>query len=137
MLSAEIDKEEKKDRLAGFLVGAQRLGYTLNDAWDLLLHSREGSGILNDDYEFAVHHQGITSARKADAHTLKKYDKSHPSDPDIIQMKLLADLIERAHQQYKIPYEAIFNKMDPQTFMKTCGSVLGNYDDKLIRLYLQ
>lgn len=126
----------KCDRLAGFLIGAQREGYSLDTSWDMLLNSKQGQGILNDDYEFAVHHMGIASAKKAIKDIGKNYKRGHELDPDISTMLLLATFIETANKKFKIPYENIFKKISISEFMEKCGYVLGNYDDKLIKEYI-
>ncbi len=130
-----IDKI-KCDRIAGFLTGAQRLGYDIDSAWDLLLNSRQGIGMLNNDYEFSVHHQGITSAIKADADYGFGYNKTQQSEPDISQMNLLAELIEIAHNKFDVSYEKMFSKTKLSEFMRICGNALGDYDDKLIKAYI-
>jgi len=126
----------KCDRMAGFLIGAQQLGYSLNNAWDLLLSSEQGNGLLNDEYAYAVHHQGIATAEKADASIGFKYKKGKPKNVNIDQMLLLANFIEFTNKTFNVPYKDIFKKISIQDFMKTCGAVLGNYDDKIVKGYI-
>ena len=124
------------EKVTGFFLGALRMGYDYNDAWSLLLNSRQGQGILSNEYEFSVHFQGTDSARKADACLGDKYSKDHKYKPDLEALKLLADLIDTAHNRFGIPYSEIFKKTSLNSLMETCANVLGNYDDKLIKAYL-
>ena len=43
------------EKIAGFFWKALELGYSWGDAWDLLLKSREGQGILNLEYTYLEH----------------------------------------------------------------------------------
>ena len=139
MLS-ELDMSEKPDRIAYFLIGALGLGYSLNDAWHLLLHSKEGLGILNNEYTYVVHFMGIPSAQKADKENGGKYNKCIPDIDKIVEetfyLELLGEFIEFVNNYFHVPYDQIFNKMSIQDFYETCGHVLGNYDDKLYKRYL-
>ena len=124
------------DKIAGFFQGALYLGYDYDKAWSLLLNSKQGQGILKNNYEFSVHHQGRVSAEKADKDIGDLYDKSDSIEADVNTLRLLADFIIMAHRQFKLKYSDIFKNMSLNEFMKTCGNVLGNYDDKLVKTYL-
>lgn len=129
-------REEKVERMGSFFVGAQQMGYSLNDAWSLMLNSTQGQGLLRGDYLYAEHLQGIATAHKADADIGDKYTERHVRNIDIDILYLLADLIEMANEQFNIPYEKVFEKCSINDFVSMCGNVLGNYDDKLIKRYL-
>lgn len=131
-----IDYEAKLDRMTGFFVGALRMGYSLNDAWKLMLNSTEGTGILEENYTYSVHHQGITSAQKADKAHGQEYDHDSNEEDDIFRLSLLVDFIEMAHKRFNLSYSHIFDKMSIGDFYKECGIVLGSYDDKLLKTYL-
>ncbi len=60
------DRELYVNRMAGFFLGATRLGYDYNETWSLMLNSEQGRGILNREYLYVEHHQGIPSANMAD-----------------------------------------------------------------------
>ncbi len=130
------DRALINEKVTGFFLGALRMGYDYDDAWSLLLESRQGRGILSNDYEFSVHFQGTDSARKADVCLGDKYLKEHKYEPDLFKLKLLAELIDLAHNKNGISYKDMFKKTTLNDFMDTCGVVLGNYDDKLIKAYL-
>ncbi|MBO4395639.1 MAG: hypothetical protein J5819_04770 [Eubacterium sp.] len=130
------DQELINEKVAGFFLGAMRMGYDYDDAWSLLLSSKQGQGILNNEYAYSVHFQGTDSARKANMELGTNYNTGTGIEPDIRQLELLADLIDIAHNRFGIEYKDIFKKTSLNDFMDTCGYVLGNYDDKLIKGYL-
>lgn len=129
-------KEEKVERMGSFLTGAMLMGYSLFDAWDLMLKSVQGQGLLRGEYMYAEHLQGIATAQKADADIGDVYQNRSVRKINVAQLYLLAEFVEYAHDSFKIPYEKIFKKCDIETFMQKCGDCLGNYDDKLIKRYL-
>ena len=124
------------EKVTGFFIGALDLGYSYDDAWSLLLNSKQGQGILNNDYAYSVHHQGRVSADKADADLGNKYKKNSNIKATISQLELLADFISLAHDRFYIEYTDMFKNIPLSKFMSTCGNVLGNYDDKLIKTYI-
>lgn len=125
------------DKISGFFWKALDLGYDWKDAWDLLLNSEEGQGILNLDYTYLVHHSGGTSAIKANEKLGNNYKKnSNIEVNDIYLFTLLAEFILLAHEQFNIDYKDIFSKMDLNEFMKSFGIALGNYDSKIIKNFL-
>lgn len=124
------------EKVTGFFIGALDLGYSYDDAWSLLLNSKQGQGILNNDYVYSVHHQGRVSADKADADLGNKYKKNSNIKATISQLELLAEFISLAHNRFNIEYADMFKNISLSEFMSTCGNVLGNYDDKLIKTYL-
>lgn len=126
----------KCNKIAGFFLGTLRMGYSLDDAWQLMQTSEEGQGILQDDEWYCVHVQGISSAKMADKKNGHKYIKNSILRPTVREMELLAKFIEGTHIKYNIPYSKIFSKYSIGEFYKKCGNVLGNYDDKLVRAYL-
>ena len=125
-----------KDKITGFFMRALQNGYNYNDAWELLLQSKQGQGILNNDYTYSVHFQGSASADKADKEIGNRFVKSHHIKPDVEKLLLLAELISLAHSRFGMRYENIFSNISLDDFMNECGNVLGNYDDKLIKTYL-
>ncbi len=131
-----MDYDLKCDKLSGFLCGAMRLGYSLDDAWSLLLSSRQGQGILNGEYLYCEHREGIVSAEDADRDLGKYYTKNEVVDPDVDSIDLLAEFIENTHLWFKIDYKDIFNKYSIGKFYKDFGYLLGDYDSKLVRAYL-
>lgn len=131
-----ILNEDKCDRITGFFLGSLRMGYSMDDAWKLMLNSKQGRGILNEDYEYCIHHQGIVSAEKADKDMGYKFKKGVSTEPNIDNLYALADFIEIAHGEFNLPYATMFNKYPIGKFFDECGVLLGNYDDKLIKRYL-
>lgn len=131
-------KERKliNEKIEGFFIGALDLGYSYDEAWSLLLDSEQGVGILNNDYKYSVHLQGRASAEKADNIIGYKYKKSSNIKPDLLKLEMLANLIDLAHYEFKIEYKDMFNNISLSKFMEACGSILGNYDHKLIKTYL-
>ena len=127
---------EKSDKIAGFLRGGCELHYSYDDIWKLLLQSTFGQKILQDDYRYVYHVQGRWTAREADREIGDRFEKQSTDMISVEQSNLLAELIETAHDRFAIPYEEIFQKTSLSGFMEQCGSVLGNYDDKLIKNYL-
>ena len=124
------------EKVTGFFIGALDLGYSYDDAWSLLLNSKQGQGILNNEYAYSVHHQGRVSADKADADIGYKYKKDSNINATISQLELLADFISLAHNRFNIKYTDMFKNIPLSEFISTCGNVLGNYDDKLIKVYI-
>lgn len=124
------------EKVAGFFIGALDLGYDYDDAWSLLLNSTQGNGILNNNYRYSVHLQGRASAEKADTDIGKKYRKTSHIKPEVIKLELLSEFISMAHERFGIPYKDIFKNISLNEFMRLCGNVLGNYDDKLITTYI-
>lgn len=131
-----IYNEEKIDRMTGFFLGSMRMGYSLDDAWKLMLSSKQGRGILNEEYEYCIHHQGIVSAEKADKDLGYKFKKGKGVEPNLDNLYCLSAFIEMANQDFDLPYETMFNKYPIGQFFDDCGVILGNYDDKLIKRYL-
>ena len=76
------------------------------------------------------------SADKADADIGYKYKKESNINATISQLELLADFISLAHNRFNIKYTDMFKNIPLSEFMSTCGNVLGNYDDKLIKTYI-
>ena len=130
------DSELFCDRVSGFLYELLNYGYNYNEAWNLLLASKEGMGILNRDYTYFIHFQGRASADKVLQNLGKNLEDSKNIKIDVIQLKLLTNLIYMANKEYGIPFSDMFNKTELEKFIKKCGVVLGNYDDKLIKTYL-
>ena len=130
------DYELFEDRLSGFFRQCLTMGYDYDGAWSLALNSEEGRGLLERDYTFFIHFLGAAVAVKANDSMGSSYDRSFHIKVNMRVLMLLADLIYRAHEQFKMRYEDIFKKMSPNNFMETCGNILGNYDDKLIKTYL-
>ena len=50
-----------------------RMGYCLADAWDLMLKSEQGQGLLRGEYMYAEHLQGMAVAQKAEASIGENY----------------------------------------------------------------
>ncbi len=132
MTTAELINE----KVAGFFIGALDLGYDYNEAWSLLLNSTQGRGILSNEYKYSVHLQGRASAEKADADIGKRYAKKSKIKPDVIRLELLSEFIDMAHNRFGIQYKDMFKHISPNEFMRICGNVLGDYDDKLIKAYI-
>lgn len=130
------NQELINDKITGFFMRALQRGYDYSDAWSLLLSSKQGQGILNNDYAYSVHFQGSASADKADKDLGCNFQRIYHIEPDINKLQLLAELISMAHYRFGIKYEDIFKNMNLDEFMKVCGGVLGNYDDKLVKTYL-
>lgn len=126
----------KCDKLSGFLYGATQLGYSLDDAWDLLQKSKQGKGILNGEYLYCEHIEGISSAKRADRDIGFNYKKGSPKYYDLGDVDLLAYFIENTHIDFNIPYSDIFKKYNIGRFFKDYKHILGNYDSKLVRQYL-
>lgn len=125
-----------RDKVSGFLLEAALLGYSWDDAWSLLLNSKQGRGILNNDYTYSVHFQGMASAMKADADIGHLYKKNSHVEVTSRLTDLIADFIDTARYVFNIDYDHMFSRMSFGEFMATCGNALGNYDDKLIKAYL-
>ena len=130
------DKQLINEKVAGFFIGALDLGYNYDDAWSLLLNSKQGQGMLNNEYAYSVHFTGRASADKADADIGYKYAKNSNIKPSVDKLTLLAEFICMAHYDFNIEYANMFKKTPLSKFMKVCGNVLGNYDDKLIKAYI-
>lgn len=126
----------KCNKIAGFFLGTLRMGYSLDDAWDLMQTSKEGKGILCDDEWYCVHVQGISSAKMADSENGYKYKKNGTLRPTVREMELLAEFIEATHIKFNLSYKDIFKKCPLGVFYKKCGNILGNYNDKLVNVYL-
>lgn len=128
--------EIKNDKFAGFFIGAGKLGYSMEDTWKLMLNSRQGLGLLNDEYAYVVHHSGEATAIKADEEYGNSYKKQKPEKRTYEEMFLLGDFIENANKNFHLNYKDIFHNISITDFVNQCGYVLGNYDDKLIKRYL-
>ena len=124
------------EKVTGFFIGALGLGYSYDDAWSLLLNSKQGQGILNNEYKYSVHFQGRASADKADEDIGYKYNKSSNIKATVTQLSLLAEFISLAHNRFNIKYTDMFKNISLNEFMNICGNDLGNYDDKLIKTYI-
>lgn len=128
----------KCNRMAGFLFGAIELGYSMDDAWDLLQTSEEGQGILSDDYVYCVKYSGRTSVTKADDKLGYKYNKQEDIKlPRLFNVELLAVFIEDTHKHFSVDYKNMFDKYPIGKFFDELGNCLGDYDDKLYRAYLK
>ena len=131
-----LDMEIFTDRLAGFLYQALTMGYDYNNAWKLLLNSKQGRGILERDYTYFIHFQGRTDADKAEEDIGNTLVKTHDVEIELNKLDLLANFVYLADRDFHISYDKMFEKISLNDFMKTCGNILGNYDDKLIKAYL-
>ena len=130
------DKKLFIEKLTGFLYGAVELGYDYDNAWKLLTNSPQGLGLLAGDYDYLVHFKGRVTAKKADSEIGNTLEKNYTMKTTVRSMESFAKFIEYAHDKFDISYDIIWNNISPNEFMLTCGSVLGNYDDKLIKTYI-
>lgn len=127
-----LEEREKTNRLYDFLVDALKSGYSLDDAWHLLLTSSDGLEILdNNTYE-----SGSALFIKADKSNGSRYNKSEPIELDVFYFKLLAEFIEFVHRDYNLPYNQIFTKIKIGEFFAEHGKALGWYDHKMVKAYI-
>ena len=136
MNNVQYVDEHRSDRILGFLCRALELGYSYDEAWDLFLNSTQGKGIQENDPWYIEHLQGRPLAEKADRELGHNYKKMSNIDYDFDRLEALVYLIEMAHSQYNIDYQHIFSKMSLSEFMKECEVCIGDYDNKLIKIYL-
>lgn len=57
--------EAKCVRIASFINGALQLGYSLTNAYKLLIFSKQGKDILSNKFEYDIYHQCIIGAKEA------------------------------------------------------------------------
>ena len=128
----------KLEKMACFLFGGMRDGYGLTNTWDLMLNSKQGRGILEEDYVYVIRQEGYPSYQDAiqeHGNRYKKLDTVRIYKLD--ELRLLAEFIERITERYNLEYEDLFRKMSLDDFMAKCGYALGNYDVKLYEIYLK
>lgn len=85
---------------------------------------------------YCVHHQGITSAQKADQKFGYKFKKGKPTEPKMMSISCFADFITNMHIIFKASYRDFFNKYPIGKFYDDFGNMLGWYDEKLFKAYL-
>lgn len=125
-----------EDKIAGFFMQGRYLGYSYSDIYDLFLNSREGQGIRNNEYAYAVHWQGRYLFEVALEKSNKKYKKGKS---EILKPEFtisIARLLLMAHNEYDIEWNHMFDLISMDDFIKDKGIVIGDYDDKLIRRFL-
>lgn len=127
----------KIEKMACFLYAGMDLGYSLHDTWNLMLTSKQGKGILNEEYIYVIRQEGMPSFNEALEEygckkTVKQIKRYRLAD-----LRLLAEFIELITETYQLPYEDIFTKMTIDEFMETCAIILGNYDFRLYEEYLK
>ena len=127
----------KSKQIAGFLYEGLLMGYTLNAAWKLLLNSKEGRGILNEEVDYIYKHTGRACAMYADIEHGKEY-KKRKREVNIVldQIIRLGRFIEFVHIEYNLDYENIFTKCSIAYFYKETHVCLGNYDSRLAEKYI-
>ena len=127
----------KSNQIAGFLYEGLLMGYSLNTAWKLLLNSKEGRGILNEEVDYIYKYTGRACAMYADIEHGKEY-KKRKREVNIVldQIIRLGRFIEFVYIEYNLDYEKIFTKCSIAYFYKETHVCLGNYDSKLAEKYI-
>ncbi len=120
----------RKDKwMTDFLYEGLLLGYSYNDIWSSLVWI-----LSNPSCEVLRYHM---LGRNAASQFLVCYaERNYNIKPDLFRLEALVLLIELAHNNFNMPYVKIFSKMSLDEFMDTCGDVIGDYDDRLIKMYL-
>lgn len=126
----------KSNQIAGFLYEGLLMGYSLNTAWKLLLNSKEGRGILNEEVDYIYKYTGRACAMYADIEHGKEYKKRKRAIIVLDQLIRLGRFIEFVHIEYNLDYEEIFTKCSIAYFYKETYACLGNYDSRLAEEYI-
>ena len=122
-------------QISAFFATSLAMGYNYCDAWDLLLNSRQGQGILAEDWVYLTKHSGAYSAEEADSEIGYRYKKQSHIQFVPREIKSFGKFIENMHKMYKINYKDMFIKYSLDDFMSENSFVLGNYDRKLYEKY--
>ena len=132
----EDDLYYLRNGIAEFLIEGQEKKYSPNAAYTLLLNSEWGRGILQSDHYYIQKHLGAYDFIMAHKETKGKYKDKKPARYSNYVYFRLAELIITAYTDTNLTYETMFEKTDLDTFLKYTHQSIGDYNEKLIDIWL-